>query len=78
MKKEATQHNDLVFGKIEFKPSEDQGDFVIVKTDGMPTYHFANVVDDRLMKISHVLRGLEWLPSTPKHLQLYRCLYLIE
>jgi glutamyl-tRNA synthetase len=42
-----------------------------MKTDGFPTYHFANVVDDRLMDITHVIRGSEWLPSTPKHVQLY-------
>ncbi|RXG60806.1 putative glutamate--tRNA ligase, mitochondrial [Armadillidium vulgare] len=73
MKKEVIHLNDLVYGKREFKPVEQEGDFVILKTDGMPTYHFANVVDDHLMKITHVLRGSEWLPSIPKHLQLYRC-----
>ena len=46
-------------------------DPIIIKSDGFPTYHFANVVDDHLMKISHVIRGEEWLPSLPKHLLLY-------
>jgi glutamyl/glutaminyl-tRNA synthetase len=43
-----------------------------MKSDGFPTYHFANVVDDYLMKITHVIRGEEWLPSTPKHIILYK------
>lgn len=47
-----------------------------MKSDGYPTYHFANVVDDHLMKITHVIRGEEWLPSTPKHLLLYKMLSL--
>uniref|UniRef100_A0A915ICY2 Nondiscriminating glutamyl-tRNA synthetase EARS2, mitochondrial n=1 Tax=Romanomermis culicivorax TaxID=13658 RepID=A0A915ICY2_ROMCU len=50
----------------------DLGDFVLVKSDGYPTYHLANVVDDHFMQISHVMRGDEWLISTPKHLALYR------
>lgn len=61
---------DGVHGKVEFK-SEVIEDFIIVKSDKFPTYHFANVVDDHDMKISHVMRGDEWLPSTPKHLALY-------
>ena len=56
--------------KITFK-SEDIENFVILKSDGFPTYHLANVVDDYLMEITHVLRGEEWIPSTPKHLFLY-------
>ncbi|MDO8668126.1 MAG: glutamate--tRNA ligase [bacterium] len=55
--------------KFEIKNLEDQ---VLIKTDGMPTYHFASVVDDHLMKISHVLRGDEWLPSFPKNILLYQ------
>lgn len=51
---------------------QSEGDFVIQKSDGYPTYHFANVVDDHLMEITHVLRGVEWQVSTPKHLALYR------
>lgn len=62
---------DEIRGTVEFKPKELE-DQVILKSDGLPTYHLANVVDDHLMKISHVIRGEEWLPSTPKHLQLYR------
>ena len=46
-------------------------DFVAIKSDGYPTYHFASVVDDHLMKISHVIRAAEWIPSTPKHIALY-------
>ena len=45
-----------------------------MKGDGYPTYHFANVVDDYLMRITHVIRGEEWLPSVPKHLLLYKML----
>lgn len=67
---------DLLHGELNLQPqynSKDQryDDFVIIKNDGMPTYHFANVVDDHLMKITHVIRGEEWLPSTPKHIALY-------
>jgi glutamyl-tRNA synthetase len=49
-------------------------DFILIKSDGFPTYHMANVVDDHLMEISHVMRAEEWLPSTPRHLQLYQAL----
>jgi glutamyl-tRNA synthetase len=63
--------DDAVKGKVEFR-SDDLDDFVAIKSDGFPTYHFAVVVDDHLMQISHVLRGDEWIPSTPKHLLLYR------
>ncbi len=65
------EFKDLVYKKIriENKTIDDQ---VIMKSDGFPTYHLANVVDDHLMKISHVIRGEEWLPSTPKHILLYR------
>ena len=49
-------------------------DFILLKSDGYPTYHLANVVDDHLMEITHVLRAEEWLPSTPRHLQLYTAL----
>ncbi|KAL8283716.1 hypothetical protein RQP46_005511 [Phenoliferia psychrophenolica] len=67
--------NDLVYDPIKYDslPIED---FVLRKSDGLPTYHFANVVDDHEMGISHVLRGEEWLPSTPKHLALYAALEL--
>jgi glutamyl-tRNA synthetase len=61
---------DLIRGNVQFdgKTVDDQ---VLVKSDGFPTYHLANVVDDHLMEITHVIRGEEWLPSTPKHLALY-------
>lgn len=61
---------DAVRGQVSFDTStlDDQ---VLVKSDGMPTYHLANVVDDHLMEITHVIRGEEWLPSTPKHVLLY-------
>ncbi|KAL2156279.1 hypothetical protein VTH82DRAFT_1024 [Thermothelomyces myriococcoides] len=61
---------DLVYGR--FKKNEAEDDYVILKRDGFPTYHFANVVDDRHMKITHVVRGAEWLVSTPKHVELYQ------
>jgi glutamyl-tRNA synthetase len=66
-------HNDLIWGDLTF-PLTDIDDQVLVKSDGFPTYHLANVVDDHLMRISHVIRGEEWLPSVPKHLLLYRFL----
>lgn len=61
---------DYCRGRVSF-PWADVDDQVLMKSDGFPTYHFANVVDDHLMKITHVLRGEEWLSSTPKHLLLY-------
>ncbi len=62
--------DDLVFGRVEWplRAIEDQ---VLLKSDGFPTYQLAVVIDDHLMKISHVFRGEEWLPSTPKHLLVY-------
>ncbi|KRZ12495.1 putative glutamate--tRNA ligase, mitochondrial [Trichinella zimbabwensis] len=63
--------NDLVYGQYTIDVSEEDGDPVIIKSDQYPTYHFANVVDDHLMHISHVLRGEEWLTSLSKHLQIY-------
>ena len=62
---------DELRGEIIFK-AEDLDDHVLIKSDGMPTYQFANVVDDHLMKISHVTRGDEWLPSAPKNVLLYQ------
>lgn len=61
---------DKIKGRITF-PWADIDDQVLMKTDGFPTYHLANVVDDHLMKISHVIRGDEWISSTPKHILLY-------
>lgn len=62
---------DLLRGDLEFENSVLE-DLVLIKSDGYPTYHFANVIDDHLMKVTHVLRGDEWLPSTPIHVLLYR------
>ena len=66
-----TQVHDLIRGDVEWR-NELQEDFVILKSDGFPTYHLAVVTDDHLMEISHVMRAEEWLPSTPRHLQLNR------
>ncbi len=63
---------DLVKGSMEI-PENDE-DFVLLKSDGIPTYHFAHAVDDHLMGTTHVIRGEEWLPSLAKHLQLFRYL----
>ncbi len=63
--------DDIVRGKVEFA-SEQIDDQVLLKSDGFPTYHLANVVDDHLMEVSHVIRGEEWLSSTPKHVLLYQ------
>ncbi|MBP6828290.1 MAG: glutamate--tRNA ligase, partial [Saprospiraceae bacterium] len=62
---------DLIRGDVTFQSSE-LDDKVLLKADGMPTYHLANVVDDHLMAITHVIRGEEWLPSTAHHVLLYR------
>ena len=62
--------DDIVRSKVEFN-SNIIDDQVLLKSDGFPTYHLANVVDDHLMKITHVIRGEEWLSSTPKHVLLY-------
>ncbi len=62
---------DMIRGDVSFE-SETVDDQVLIKSDGMPTYHLANVVDDHLMEITHVIRGEEWLSSTPKHVLLYR------
>lgn len=63
--------DDVIRGKIRFH-TKDIDDQVLLKSDGFPTYHLAVVVDDHLMKITHVIRGEEWLPSTPKHIILYQ------
>ena len=63
------RHHDVIKGNVEF-PENDQ-DIVIIKADGLPTYHFAHVVDDHLMHTTHVIRGDEWLSSVPLHLQLF-------
>ena len=66
-----TSFMDVIRGKIEIA-NELLDDQVLIKSDGFPTYHLANVVDDHLMKISHVIRAEEWISSTPKHIQLYQ------
>jgi len=68
-----TTVKDIIRGEIDFQNGmiDDQ---ILIKSDGFPTYHLANVVDDHLMEISHVIRGEEWLISTPKHLLLYQYL----
>lgn len=63
--------DDMVYGHC-VKEVQHEGDPILIKSDGFPTYHYANVVDDHYMRISHVLRGQEWLTSTTKHLTLYR------
>lgn len=63
--------NDLIRGRVEVN-SDVLDDKILFKSDGMPTYHLANVVDDHLMEISHVIRGEEWLPSLPLHVLLYK------
>ena len=68
-----TTFTDMVRGEVTFGNARID-DFVLMKTDGYPTYHLASVVDDHLMEISHVLRAEEWLSSAPRHLQLYRAL----
>lgn len=64
------RHKDVIKGNVEF-PENDQ-DVVIIKADGLPTYHFAHAVDDHLMGTTHVIRGDEWLSSIPLHLQLFQ------
>jgi len=68
-----TKFNDLIWGEMVFE-NDTIDDFVLLKSDGYPTYHLANVVDDHLMEITHVLRAEEWLSSTPRHRLLYQAL----
>ncbi|MBO0937789.1 glutamate--tRNA ligase [Fibrella sp. HMF5335] len=72
-RKEEVRLNDIVRGWVNVHSSAID-DKVLLKSDGLPTYHLANVVDDHLMNISHVIRGEEWLPSAPLHVLLYRYL----
>ena len=65
-----SEFDDLVFGHVEI-PNSELEDQILIKSDGLPTYNFANVIDDHLMKISHVMRGNEYLSSTPKYNLLY-------
>ena len=69
-RRQTVRFDDLVRGPVAFDTG-DLDDQVLLKSDGLPTYHLANVVDDHLMEITHVIRGEEWLPSTPKHKLLY-------
>ncbi len=69
----STEFHDEMRGEISFENSTMQ-DQIILKTDGFPTYHLASVVDDHLMKITHVIRAEEWISSTPRHVHLYRAL----
>ena len=71
MPKEDIRFNDLIRGWVVVHSSQID-DKVLLKSDGMPTYHLANIVDDHLMGITHVIRGEEWLPSAPLHVLLYR------
>jgi len=69
---ESTIFHDHLLGDIEWKNDDVNPDPVLLKSDGFPTYHLANVVDDHLMQITHVLRAQEWLASTPLHVIMYR------
>jgi glutamyl-tRNA synthetase len=68
-----TSFQDLIRGRVAFQ-NNTLDDFILLKSDGYPTYHLANVVDDHLMAISHVLRADEWLSSTPRHMLIYQAL----
>lgn len=67
-----TKFHDHLLGDIIWKNEDISPDPVLLKSDGFPTYHLANIVDDHFMKISHVMRAQEWIPSTPLHVQMYR------
>ena len=66
-----TKFHDLLLGDIEWKNADVNPDPVLLKSDGFPTYHLANIVDDHLMEITHVMRAQEWIPSAPMHMILY-------
>jgi glutamyl-tRNA synthetase len=70
---EITRFHDHLLGDIVWKNDDVNPDPVLIKSDGFPTYHIANVVDDHLMEITHVLRAQEWLSSTPLHVIMYKC-----
>jgi glutamyl-tRNA synthetase len=70
---ETVSFHDQIRGTVSFESAEVD-DQVLIKSDGLPTYHLANIVDDHDMGITHVIRGEEWLPSTPKHVLLYRAM----
>jgi glutamyl-tRNA synthetase len=69
---EVTRFNDHLLGGIEWKNDDVNPDPVLLKSDGFPTYHLANVVDDHLMEVTHVMRAQEWLSSTPLHVIMYK------
>jgi len=66
---------DILRGKIEMM--DNYNDIILLKTDGLPTYHLAHIVDDHLMRMSHIIRAEEWMPSVPLHLQLFAACGLI-
>lgn len=68
-----TAFNDLIWGDLKFDNST-LDDFVMLKSDGYPTYHLGNIIDDHLMEISHIMRAEEWLSSTPRHILMYRAM----
>lgn len=70
--KSTVELEDLIKGKMKFPESDE--DFVLLKKDGIPTYHFAHAIDDHLMHTTHVIRGDEWVSSVPKHIQLFSVL----
>jgi glutamyl-tRNA synthetase len=70
----STSFRDAVLGEVTWANQDINPDPVLLKSDGFPTYHLANVVDDHLMEISHILRAQEWLPSAPLHVLIYRAL----
>jgi len=72
---ETITFTDLIRGVVSFD-SNLVDDKVLLKSDGMPTYHLAHIVDDYLMEITHAIRGEEWLPSAPAHILIYRYLGL--
>lgn len=68
----STKFHDELLGDIEWKNEDVSPDPVLLKSDGFPTYHLANIVDDHLMEVTHVMRAQEWIPSTPLHVILYK------
>ena len=70
-------YNDMTTGIHKSNPYKTEGDFILLKSDKYPTYHFANVVDDHLMRVTHVLRGQEWQVSTAKHILIYEGMYFM-
>lgn len=68
-----TTFNDIIRGDVSFE-NRTLDDFIMIKSDGYPTYHLANIVDDHFMETSHVMRGDEWISSTPRHVLMYRAL----